>query len=87
MEKDAASILTEAGRVWSVDEVQAAMSLVHFVLRESVYNLLRRVRPKLGDKPPAEQDRLWFGEVEAMFAALRENKFTAPVTLPPDVVT
>jgi hypothetical protein len=77
-EKDAENILAASGRMWSADDVLAANDLVHLVLRESFVDLLRRVRPKLANLPPAKQDELWAAEIDGMFAALRDNKFTAP---------
>lgn len=82
MERDAAPILAASGRMWNADDVLAANDLVHQVLRESIRGLLRRARPKLLGRTPAEQDDVWAAEVEGLFSELRENKFTAPPAAP-----
>jgi hypothetical protein len=78
MERDAEKILSAGGRMWSADEVLASQELIHLALREGLYSLIRRVRPKLAGLQPGEQEETWLIEVELLFAGLRANKFTAP---------
>lgn len=78
MERDAEKILSAGGRMWSADDVMASQEVIHLALREGIRGLIRRVRPKLPSLAPAEQEAIWFAEVESLFAGLRANKFTAP---------
>lgn len=82
MERDAVKILPQTASMWLAEEVLASQDVIHIALRDGVRNLLRRVRPKLLGVPVIEQDAIWAAEVEALFAALRANKFTsAPAEL------
>lgn len=75
MELAAPKILAAYGKTWPSDEVIASLETIHVSLKTSVENLLKRVRPKLQGKAPAEQDAIYAAEVETMFASLRSNKF------------
>jgi hypothetical protein len=86
MERDAEKILSASGRIWLADDVLASLEVAHLALREGVRGLLRRIRPRLATLPPAEQDAAWHAEVEALFAGLRANKFTAPPADSPPAV-
>lgn len=78
MERDAEKILAATGRNWLADDVIASHEVIHLTLKEGLYGLLRRIRPKLKScATSTEEDKLWQEEIEKLFAIMRTSKFTA----------
>lgn len=61
------------------EDVRAENNRIASTIFQNTRALVRKVRPQLAGKPPAEQDRIWDLALLHAFDALKDAKFTTPL--------
>lgn len=78
-EKASPDILLASGDLVSKSELQKVLAEIHITIAQSFRAMIRRVRPKIQNLTPTAADAVWNEEVDRVFAALKNNEFTAPI--------